>query len=55
MPSKDEMLVSKIVKMGIPRAEAEQIVKNLSAEQKSNALEDARALRAIIDIDNRPS
>jgi hypothetical protein len=54
MSHKDEILVSKIVKMGIPRAETEQIVKNLSAEQKSNTLEDARALRAIIDIYNRP-
>jgi hypothetical protein len=49
------MLVSKIVKMGIPRAEAKQIVMDLSAEQKSQALEDARALRAIIDVDHRPS
>jgi hypothetical protein len=49
------MLVSKIVKMGVSRAEAEQIVMDLSAEQKSQALEDARALRAIIDVDNRPS
>jgi hypothetical protein len=55
MSSKDEILVSKIVKMGVPRAEAEQMVKDLSAEQKSNALEDARALKAIIDIDGRPS
>jgi hypothetical protein len=55
MSSEDEILVSNIVKMGISRAETEQIVKDLSAEQKSNALEDARALRAIIDVDHRPS
>jgi hypothetical protein len=55
MPFKDEMLVAKIVKMGVPRADAEQIVMDLSAEQKSQALEDARALRGIIDIDGRPS
>jgi hypothetical protein len=55
MSSKNEILVSKIVKMGVPLAEAEQIVKDLSAEQKSNALEDARTLKTIIDIDNRPT
>ena len=55
MSSKNEILVSKIVKMGISRVEAEKIMMALSAEQKFQALEDARTLRAIIDVDHRPS
>ena len=55
MSFKDEILVSKIVKMGVSRVEAEKIVIALSAEQKSQALDYARTLRAIIDVDHRPS
>ena len=45
-------LTAKIVKLGVSQVKAEQIVKNLSAQEKSSALKDASTLRAIIDIDS---
>ena len=55
MPNRREHdhLVSKIVALGVTRTEAERIISGLSPAQVSSALKDAKALRAIIDIDNR--
>ncbi len=48
----DRELVAKIVKLGISKVKAEQIVRNLSAEEKSSALKDAGFLRVIMDIEH---
>jgi hypothetical protein len=55
MPNRREHdnLVSKMVALGVSRTEAERIVSGLSPAQVSSALKDARALRAIIDIDSK--
>jgi hypothetical protein len=55
MPNRREHdhLVSKMVALGVSRTEAERIVSGLSPAQVSSALKDARALRAIIDMDSR--
>lgn len=46
-------LVSKMVSLGVAKVKAESIVSGLSETQITNALNDARALKAIIDIDTR--
>ena len=46
-------LVSKIVSLGVSKTKAESIVSGLSAAQITNALSDAKALKAIIDIPTR--
>ena len=46
-------LVSKMVSLGVSKAKAESIVSGLSSVQVTNALNDAKALKAIIDIPTR--
>ncbi len=46
-------LVSKMVSLGISKVKAESIVSGLSVTQITNALNDAKALKAIIDIPSR--
>jgi len=46
-------LVSKMVSLGVTKAKAENIVSGLSETQITNALNDAKALKAIIDIPSR--
>jgi len=46
----DRELVAKIVKLGISKVKAEQIVKTLSAKEKASALKDASVLHGIIEI-----
>jgi len=46
-------LVSKMVKLGVSKTKAESIVSGLGAAQITNALSDAKALKAIIDVPSR--
>jgi len=47
MPSTDTQIVSKLVKLGVSKSKAENIVKNMSAVNKSRALKDAAFLQEI--------
>ena len=47
MSSLDTKLVNELVKLGVPKDDAETIVKNLSEIDKSKALKDAAFLQDI--------
>ena len=48
-----EDLVSKMVALGVSRSKATSIVSKLNDSQISNALNNAKALKAIIDVPTR--